>query len=74
MGGRAAQAQVYPERLCRAICLGVKEQLRDDEENRRTPVDLGKVRADIKRATQRAGRSGGTEDMKELNGLMHCED
>eukprot|EP00972_Heterocapsa_arctica_P056268 8301268-Heterocapsa_arctica.AAC.1 len=26
MGGRATQAQVYPERLCRAICLGVKER------------------------------------------------
>eukprot|EP00972_Heterocapsa_arctica_P011752 1721141-Heterocapsa_arctica.AAC.1 len=32
MGGRATHAQEYPERLCRAICLGVKEQLRDDED------------------------------------------
>eukprot|EP00972_Heterocapsa_arctica_P043955 6491785-Heterocapsa_arctica.AAC.1 len=54
MGGRDAAAQVYLERLCRAICTGVKEQLRDDEKTRRTSSDHDKVRADVKRMTPQA--------------------
>ena len=33
MGGRAAQAQVYPIRLCRAVCEGVAAQKRVDSLN-----------------------------------------
>ena len=32
--GRAKKAQTYPEALCEAICLGVKEQIQADKEGR----------------------------------------
>ena len=31
IGGRASQAQVYPRRLCRDICIGISNQRRADE-------------------------------------------
>eukprot|EP00972_Heterocapsa_arctica_P093987 13862307-Heterocapsa_arctica.AAC.1 len=74
MGGRTSDAQEQSEKLHRAVYTGVKEQLRDDERTRRTSMDQDKVRADAKCMTLQAGRSGGTDDVKELNGQMRCED
>ena len=47
MHGRAAAAAVYPERLCSAICRGIKDQLEYDELYSRVKRRLNVTNIDI---------------------------
>ena len=56
--GRARAAQVYPDKLCREICLGIQEQIQRD---RNGQYLLANVQVDNKTTTK--------ETMKEVNKL-----
>ena len=47
VGGRARQAQIYPKALCKAVCAGIAQQRKDDENGMReiAILDRGEIKA-----------------------------
>ena len=74
VGGGATHAQEYPEGLCRVICMGVKEQIQEDEGGRRKHISHDEVRREIKAKALKAAETGGAKEVREFNSLMHCDE
>ena len=74
LNGRARQAQEYPDGLCRAICLGIQEQLRQDNEKRNEEKHVEHIKNNMKDRTMEAARSRSTAAVDNLKILMHDTD
>ena len=82
-GGRPEAAQVYPKELCRAICLGIQNQIKVDERGQSlsmglggteaTSKDLMNVAEDLRRKCKTAGEPDNGTAEKAWDGVSGAE-